>query len=491
MVMLRTGSTAAGVLAALGVFALAAYAAIWASPGISRTLAGALLVAAAAAGWWLAAQGLAVHRALEYTAGPADPADADALAAAEDKLAGIEGSGAFRIEMTEDEIQAVIQNGLADAATPLARVEIDIVDGSPHGAMRFRGDFKNGELEMNGEVAAVLTSGRVRIELVSLDIGDLAAPGLAGGAIEDLVESLADLNGILAENRAEVQSLTLADDRLVVTGTQAGGETLTATALLEHLRVQAAGLASAVEPPPERLGWGTVSGIHAEGDVYYVALGDSLAANVGVDSGREGYVSRVHRQLERHDGVAYGLRNFAESGETSGTMLTGEQLDDAVAFIATHEVAYITIDVGANDLLGHLGSTDCSEGLESTGCALRIESAFTSYGANLETILTRLRTAAPEATIVFLGTYNPFSLGFGATVAFEAQSDATVAAFNDVAAALAAGHGILVADGLEPLRGTTAATTHMLDDPPDIHPLGIGYDVLAVAVLQALGVPLP
>ncbi len=393
--------------------------------------------------------------------------------------------------MTEAEIQAVIQNGLTEAETPLARIQVDIVDGVPDGTMRFRGDFKNGELEMAGEVAAVLTSGRVQIELVSLDIGNLAAPGLAGGAIEDLVESLADLNGILAENRADVQSVTLGDDRLVVTGTQAGGDVLTASALLDYLMIQAAGLATAIEPPPERLGWGTVNGFYAEGDLYYVALGDSLAANIGVDSAREGYVSRVHRQLERHDRTSYGLRNFGESGETSGTMLTGGQLDDAVAFISTHEVAYITIDVGANDLLGHLGSADCSESLSASACALRIDSAFDSYRRNLATTLDRLRAAAPDATIVFLGTYNPFSLGFGATIAFEVQSDATVAAFNDVAAALAAEHGVLVADGLEPLRGTTAVTTHMLDDPPDIHPLGIGYDVLAVAVLQALGVPLP
>jgi hypothetical protein len=36
------------------------------------------------------------------------------------------------------------------------------------------------------------------------------------------------------------------------------------------------------------------------------------------------------------------------------------------------------------------------------------------------------------------------------------------------------------------MRGTTAATTHMLDSVPDIHPRAIGYDILAWAVIEAI-----
>ena len=36
------------------------------------------------------------------------------------------------------------------------------------------------------------------------------------------------------------------------------------------------------------------------------------------------------------------------------------------------------------------------------------------------------------------------------------------------------------------MSGTTGATTHMLDAPPDIHPVAIGYDILAVALIGAL-----
>ena len=57
---------------------------------------------------------------------------------------------------------------------------------------------------------------------------------------------------------------------------------------------------------------------------------------------------------------------------------------------------------------------------------------------------------------------------------------------NDVAAEVAAEHDVIVADGATPMRGTTGATTHMLDATPDIHPNSVGYDLLAQALVDVL-----
>ena len=54
--------------------------------------------------------------------------------------------------------------------------------------------------------------------------------------------------------------------------------------------------------------------------------------------------------------------------------------------------------------------------------AARIEASLVSYRANLTRILGDLRDAAPDATIVFLETYNPFSFGFQA-VGLEQDTD--------------------------------------------------------------------
>jgi lysophospholipase L1-like esterase len=206
---------------------------------------------------------------------------------------------------------------------------------------------------------------------------------------------------------------------------------------------------------------------------------------VGASSAKDGYVSRVHNQLQIQDGRQYGLLNLGVSGETSGSMIEGGQLAEALAFLASNRIAYITVDVGANDLLGHLTSPDCSESLGTPACRDRLESAFTAYESNIAVIFDALRRAAPDATIVFLRAYNPFSLGTG--VAFEEETSLSLDRLNDVAATAAEAEGILVADGFEPMQRTAAFTTLMLSSPPDIHPSALGYDVLAQAVMAALG----
>jgi lysophospholipase L1-like esterase len=216
-----------------------------------------------------------------------------------------------------------------------------------------------------------------------------------------------------------------------------------------------------------------------------VALGDSLAANVGVDRARDGYVSRFHSQLQVRDGAQYGLRNFGVSGETTGTLIRAGQLDEALAFMRATDVAYVTIDIGANNLLGHLGSEACSRDLDDPECRQRVDSAFAGYGPHVEVILGEIQEAVPDATIIFLTAYNPFSLGLGTT--FEEDTDQTLSEFNAIAAAVAREMGVLVADGFTPMQRTAGATTHMLDPAPDIHPVPIGFDLLTGALVDALG----
>lgn len=460
--------------------------------GLLAAILVAMLVAIAGMGWRIADEAMTVVRAFRTVEGPAAPADAGALASAEARLEGASGSGGFRVDLHEDEISAVIQDGLQEADVPLRRVVVDIVDGPVPGQGRldFVGEFKSEDVEVRGSILARVDAGTVRVDVVDVEIGALNVPGLAAGAVEtavdDLLARVSDLNDLLAEAEADVQSITIGDDRLIITGTQAGGRLLTSAELLAGLQEQAAAVGGAVAAPPERLGPGDTAATFTEGSVYYVALGDSLAANVGIIDPRDGYVSRLHRQLEERDGRGYGLRNFGVAGETSGTMIRTGQLDAAIEFLRANRAAYVTIDIGANDLLGHLGSSDCAAGVTASGCRERIDSAFATYEENAGIIFSRLAEAAPEATIVFLRAYNPFSLGIAPDVGFERDSSEILDAFNDVGAAAAEANGLLVADGFTPMLNTAAATTRMLESPPDIHPKPIGHDVLAAAILDAL-----
>jgi lysophospholipase L1-like esterase len=77
---------------------------------------------------------------------------------------------------------------------------------------------------------------------------------------------------------------------------------------------------------------------------------------------------------------------------------TGSQLDDAVAFLSSHpgEVAYVTISIGANDVI------PC--GIDP----ICVNAALAALQANMVTILTRLRAAAgPGVPIVGMNYFSP------------------------------------------------------------------------------------
>lgn len=475
------GYVVAGSLIVVAVTGL--FVSTGAQRGLLAVALGALASGIAVAAWG----GYTVVNALGTTEGPVAEPDAEMLASADAKIDAAADATAFRLVLTEDELRAYSLDALRDEPdNPIADVTFDIVpgDAANGGELRFEAELKSGGTTTQGAVAAELAGGSIEIDVREVGLGAFQVPGLAKGAIEDLVARVADFDAILSERRADVQAIAFGDDTIVIVGTQAATDLLTADSFLAGFGEQAASAVDVVTPPPERIGPGAVNATSEGGPPFYVALGDSLAANVGVEEPRDGYVSRFHKAIQERNGATYGLRNFGLSGETTGTMIRDGQLDAAVAFMEANEVAYVTIDVGANNLLGHLGSGDCSTSLEDPACRERVDDVLAAYPGYLEDIFAAVTEAAPDATIVFLTMYNPFNLGFGTEL--EDAMDRTTQEFNALAAGVAADAGILVADGFTPMRGTAPLTTHMLDTEPDIHPLPIGYDILAVALLDAL-----
>ena len=243
------------------------------------------------------------------------------------------------------------------------------------------------------------------------------------------------------------RDIVIGADRVVVTGTNRSDGSVDAAAVVNAIadRVDL-GNGGSLEPVYPA---GRVNSTAADGDEYYVAMGDSLAANVGVEEPRDGYVSRFHGWLEQ-DGVELGLRNFGIPGETSGSLLYAGQLDDAIEFGKANFVRYVTIDIGANDLLGHLSSPDCSEDLTNRACEDRIEATLEAYETNIAEVFRLSARAFPDARIVFLTAYNPFGFGFEDRVEFEAMSNEILMRLNAIAAEAAEAHGIEVADGFTP-----------------------------------------
>lgn len=147
----------------------------------------------------------------------------------------------------------------------------------------------------------------------------------------------------------------------------------------------------------------------------YLALGTSLA--IGYQPGRgktsRGYVDDLWRSM-RQRVPALGLRNKGCRGETSRAMITGQksncdyaagsQLDAAVAYLEAHpdEVAFITVEVGANDLVNRC--MHWRTGRLDRECA--VEQSPRQQG-RLTRIVEALVTADPGVPIVAMTYYNP------------------------------------------------------------------------------------
>jgi lysophospholipase L1-like esterase len=165
---------------------------------------------------------------------------------------------------------------------------------------------------------------------------------------------------------------------------------------------------------------------------YYVAMGDSLAAGTGASTTANDYVSLVYQhELARHPGLQ--LENLGCGGATSASVVngpgcsytTGTQLGDAEAFLRSHpgQVEMLTIDIGANDVDGCIGSSGIN-----TSC---LQSGLNQITTNLPLILRGLRAADPNLAIYGMDYYDPFlnqwlTGASGQTVAQQSEAGAVV-----------------------------------------------------------------
>lgn len=155
--------------------------------------------------------------------------------------------------------------------------------------------------------------------------------------------------------------------------------------------------------------------VQAQETPKYVAIGDSLAYGLGAsEPGSDGFVARVHRALETSDRFGDSgieLINLSVPGATSDDLLRpGGQLDNAVREIQQSDVPMISIDIGGNDLLALADvNSPCLTELQTEPCLAQLGETLNALQANLAVVLQRLREAAPDATIVVVDLYNPFS----------------------------------------------------------------------------------
>ena len=203
---------------------------------------------------------------------------------------------------------------------------------------------------------------------------------------------------------------------------------------------------------------------------YYLSLGDSLAQGVqpvpppdGPSTPTDqGYPDQLYRTL-RAANPSLRLVKMGCPGESTSTMVnggglcatrytTGDQLADAVRFLQANlgHVAYVTINIGSNDVLGCVRPT----GIDAT-CTL---GEIRTVRTNLDTIVRTLRGSLDRRGVRAAGMtyYDPLLASWPANRSLATQSVIFTDLLNAVEAATYLHHGFRVA---RPSRSPTGPTT--------------------------------
>ena len=249
---------------------------------------------------------------------------------------------------------------------------------------------------------------------------------------------------------------------------------------------------------------------------YYLSIGDSLAQGVQPNSAgqsvitNQGYADDLY-SLERFQVRGLQLAKLGCPGETTTTMITGgvcanvyqsgNQLSDAVAFLQTHRVSFVTIDIGANNVDGCLSGATVDQTCVVNG--------LTAAGHDLPIILGALRAAAPGVPIFAMNYYDPFLAAWlqgAAGHVLAQQSVALAGTFNALLGGIYGAFSVPVADvstafqttnfnlipfvGLPVNVAAVCSLTWMCAPAPvgpNIHANRLGYWLIATTFAKAIG----
>lgn len=282
-----------------------------------------------------------------------------------------------------------------------------------------------------------------------------------------------------------------------------------------HTRMTAALLAALLG------GLGAAS-CHAGGPPQtYVAVGDSLAYGfmnftatpVGT-AGFPGYAQPYAASLSAQAGGPVTLIDLGIVGETTDSLLhntagnillnsnyaAGQSQYDLLSQDLNSTVSHVTVQIGANDILGLATSTPFETAVLSGDTAAEqtlLNDALAHIAGNYNTLLNQITSLAPGADVQVLGYYNPYAAlppTDPTNVYLRAVSDPLEFGLNSVIAQEAAAHGDHFVDLAAPFAGhedTLVLANETIPTPfgqiPNDHPTA-GYAVITQQ-LEAAPVP--
>jgi lysophospholipase L1-like esterase len=235
---------------------------------------------------------------------------------------------------------------------------------------------------------------------------------------------------------------------------------------------------------------------------YYLALGDSLALGVEAPANNDGQPGYPDLILQRLLGYDPDMRyeNFAVSGETSQSFISGGQLNRAKSLLQSAPYGYkcieaVTLSIGGNDFGKILTG-------EATASA-----AIPAFESNLRYILGQLLSVPDDPTcrtsIALMDYYNPYP-GLPIPPTNEALADLYQPQLNAIIHEVASEFGVPVARVAPRFVGREAELLYVnqgiysnpllrlpftpwFEGNVDFHPRPAGHTVIADAFWAVLG----
>lgn len=213
-------------------------------------------------------------------------------------------------------------------------------------------------------------------------------------------------------------------------------------------------------------------------DVRAVAIGDSLARGTGDDTG-DGFARRAVDLLHKNGLNARLINNLGINGLTTDALL--KRLDESGIQYVLKEANVIMLSIGGNDLFADGQALQSGAKPPSVD---KLRAVLPTASMNLQKILHKLHTINPNARIMYIGLYNPFS-----DLPEMKVPGNTVISEWDAAALKMANESddmsvIPTFDLFEQnLRGYLSSD--------HFHPNGTGYEAIAERIVQGFGAASP
>lgn len=218
------------------------------------------------------------------------------------------------------------------------------------------------------------------------------------------------------------------------------------------------------------------SPIEQNEEIKIAAIGDSLAKGTGDDEGK-GFVRRVVSMLQDDDKEARVTANLAINGLTAEELLP--QLDEAGVKYTLQQSNLILLSIGANDLFQ--GAQSYQNAKTDMPDIAELYEILPKAASSLEKVFKKVTEINPNAKIIYVGLYNPFS----DLADLKQVGNAVVTAWNSKALEFMNSYDQIM---LVPTYDLFENNVPELLASDHFHPNAQGYEEMAERIVEVLGI---